>query len=222
MDDEKVHDGDAEAQVEDPVCGMQFAPERAAGQFEHEGRTYYFCNPGCLEKFRTEPAKYLETTNAVFPTPPAGNGPYTCPMDPEVVQDSPGACPICGMALEPQSISLEEGENPEFAIMKRRFRISLLLTAPILIVAMGEMLSGSIFKGSIWLQLILATPVVLWGGWPFFQRGWASVINRSLNMFTLIAVGTGAAYAYSVFAALFPNLLPESFRGHHGTRPGVF
>jgi P-type Cu+ transporter len=274
MDDKKVHGGNGKAEVEDPVCGMQFAPERAAGKFEHEGRTYYFCNPGCLEKFRSnpakylvpvanevqvkdpvcgmqfapeeaagklehkghtyyfcnpgclnkfsaEPSKYLETADAILPVPPVGRGPYTCPMDPEVVQDSPGACPICGMALEPKSVSLEEEENPEFVRMKRRFWISLLLTAPILMVAMGEMLSGSIFKGSVGLQLILATPVVLWGGWPFFQRAWVSVINRSLNMFTLIAVGTGTAYAYSVFAALFPSLLPESFRGQHGA-PQVY
>jgi P-type Cu+ transporter len=221
MDDEKVHGGKTEGKVEDPVCGMQFAPEQAAGKLEHEGRAYYFCNPGCLEKFRAEPAKYLEAANAILPVPSVGSALYTCPMDPEVVQDSPGACRICGMALEPKSVSLEEVENPEFVMMKRRFWISLLLTAPILMVAMGEMLSGSIFKGSVWLQLILATPVVLWGGWPFFQRAWASVVNRSLNMFTLIAVGTGTAYAYSVFATLFPNLLPESFRGHHGV-PQVY
>ena len=160
----------------------------------------------------------LRQSNAILPVPPVGRGPYTCPMDPEVVQDSPGACPICGMALEPKSVSLEEEENPEFALMKRRFWISLLLTAPILMAAMGEMLSGSIFKGSVWLQLILATPVVLWGGWPFFQRAWASVINRSLNMFTLIAVGTGTAYAYSVFAALFPSLLPSRSAATTGLR----
>ncbi len=246
-------------EVRDPVCGMTFAPKDAAGEFEYRGQIYYFCNPSCLKRFQADPAKYLEAAQAEAPSPgephsaviytcpmdpevrqsvpgpcpkcgmalepltptPAFRTEYVCPMHPEVVRDAPGACPICGMALEPRTATLQEENNPELVLMKRRFWISLALTVPILLVAMGEMLSGISFKSGLWIQLILATPVVLWGGWPFFQRGWASIVNRSLNMFTLIAVGTGTAYAYSVFATLFPGLLPASFRGHHGS-PQVY
>jgi len=245
--------------VTDPVCGMQFAPEQAAGKLEYQGQSFFFCDPSCLEKFRAEPAKYLEekkedTPSSLradetgfytcpmdpeirqgnpgpcpkcgmalerLPPEPAFRTQYICPMHPEIVQDSLVDCPICGMALEPKSASLTDAENPELVLMKRRFWISLVLTLPILLAAMGEMLSGLSLKTGVWLQLILATPVVLWGGWPFFQRGWVSVVNRSLNMFTLIAVGTGTAYAYSVVATLLPGLLPESFRGHQGT-PQVY
>jgi Cu+-exporting ATPase len=213
----------AKETVKDPVCGMQFPAEKAAGKGEHEGKTYYFCNLGCLEKFKAQPSKYLALAREV----PSASGKqdsgliYTCPMDPEIQQSAPGPCPKCGMALEPMTVTLEEVENPELVSMKRRFWISLILTAPILLVAMGEMLSGFQLRGGVWLQMILATPVVLWGGLPFFQRGWISVLNRSLNMFTLIAVGTGTAYGYSVFATLLPGLLPASFRGHHGT-PQVY
>jgi len=243
--------------VKDPVCGMEFPAEKAAGKLEHDGKTYHFCNPHCLEKFRSNPAKYLEPgAGGPSPAPVPGMvytcpmdpevrqsspGPcpkcgmalepmtpalasrteYVCPMHPEVVQDAPGSCPICGMALEPRTVTLEEEENPELTLMRRRFWISLLLTVPVLLIAMGEMLIGTSLKWGVWLQLAFATPVVLWGGWPFFQRGWASVVNRSLNMFTLIAVGTGTAYIYSVLATLFPDLLPPSFRGHHGT-PEVY
>jgi P-type Cu+ transporter len=243
--------------VTDPVCGMQFAPEDAAGELEYQGRTYYFCNKSCLEKFRLDPGIYLASEKAAKPSVPTGKvSGYTCPMDPEilqdvpgacpkcgmalepsmptvfrteyvcpmhpeVVQDAPGTCPICGMALEPRTASLEEEENPELVEMKRRFWICLALTIPVFVVAMGGMLLSFGMKAGIWIQFALATPVVLWGGWPFFQRGWASVRNRSLNMFTLIAVGTGTAYLYSVFATLFARLLPESFRGHHGL-PDVY
>jgi P-type Cu+ transporter len=225
MDGERIHlpvrdsgtSKNTETKVTDPVCGMQFPSDKAAGTLEHEGQTYYFCNPACLEKFSAQPAKYLAVA-AAQPFPPANQEDgmtYTCPMDPEIQQSTPGPCPKCGMALEAQTISLGEEENPELAVMKRRFWISLVLTAPIFLAAMGEMFSGSHFSGSIWFQWILATPVVLWGGWPFFQRGWASVVNRSPNMFTLIAVGTGTAYGYSVFATLLPGWLPDSFRSHH-------
>ena len=199
--------------VKDPVCGMTFETDRAAGSMEYKEQTYYFCNPGCLEKFRREPLKYLasvppsqaeETGNAKL---------YTCPMDPEVVQEKAGPCPICGMALEPQTVSLQDDPNPELDLMNHRLRVSLFLTLPILLIAMGGMIPGMHFKGSVWIQFILASPVVLWSGWPFFQRAWASLVNRSLNMFTLIAVGTGTAYVYSVVAVLFPRLLPESFLG---------
>jgi P-type Cu+ transporter len=209
--------------VKDPVCGMKFPPEKAAGKLEHEGKTYYFCNPGCLEKFRQDPEKYLAPALPARSQPEkaGASGIYICPMDPEVRQNKPGICPKCGMALELETAGLEEEENPELDVMKRRFRISLLLTAPILLIAMGEMLLKTAVHGGVWIQLVLATPVVLWGGLPFFQRGWASVVNRSLNMFTLIAVGTGTAYVYSVIAVVFPGLLPASFLGHHGV-PAVY
>ncbi|MBI4483040.1 MAG: heavy metal translocating P-type ATPase [Acidobacteria bacterium] len=155
-------------------------------------------------------------------TVPATMTQYVCPMHPEIVREEPGSCPICGMALEPRTATLEEEAHPELVDMTRRFWISLLLTAPILILAMAEMIPGQPLRHALpgrlltWTQLVLATPVVLWGGWPFFQRGWASIVNRSLNMFTLIAIGTGTAYFYSVAASLFPGILPHSFRGHGG------
>jgi P-type Cu+ transporter len=211
----------------DPVCGMKFAPERAAGKMEYRGQVYYFCNPTCLERFRSNPEKYLSPARpsmeemAPQPDKQEAGRIYVCPMDPEVRQSTPGSCPKCGMALEPQVMSLEDEENPDLIAMKNRFRASLILTAPILLLAMGEMLLKTKLQGGVWLQFVLATPVVLWGGWPFFQRGWRSLVNRSLNMFTLIALGTGTAYVYSVFATLLPELLPESFRGHHG-KPEVY
>jgi Cu+-exporting ATPase len=215
-----------DSQAKDPVCGMQFAPERAAGKLEYGDQIYYFCNKTCLEKFRSDPAKYLKPTATRAPSrsQKGCTEVYICPMDPEVRQNAPGACPKCGMALEPlmpAAESTQEEKNPELVAMKRRFWISLILTLPILLGAMGEMFPGFSFSVGVWLQLALATPVVLWGGWPFFHRGWVSVINRSLNMFTLIAIGTGTAYAYSVFATLFSGLFPESFRGHHGS-PAVY
>jgi Cu+-exporting ATPase len=208
--------------VKDPVCGMQFAPERAAGKMEYLGQTYHFCNISCLERFGADPESYLapreaaateilpQTGKADFPTA------YICPMHPEVRENAPGPCPKCGMALEPQTLRLEEEENPELKSMKRRFWISLVLTAAVFLLAMGEMVWHARPAWAVWLQLLFASPVVLWGGWPLFRRGWDSIINRSLNMFTLIAVGTGAAYAYSVFATLFPGFLPKSFSGHRG------
>jgi Cu+-exporting ATPase len=216
-----VETSDAGAKVRDPVCGMTFEPGKAAGEWEYRGQKYYFCNPGCLEKFRRNPLKYL------MPAPPS-EGPesygaklYTCPMDPEVVRDSPGACPICGMALEPQVTSLEDVDDPELDSMKRRLRASLFLTLPVLLIAMGGMIPWLHFRGSVWVQFVLASPVVLWAGWPFFQRAWTSIVNRRLNMFTLIAVGTGTAYLYSVVAVLFPRLLPAAFWGAHGS-PDVY
>jgi P-type Cu+ transporter len=217
-----VHQAATE-KVTDPVCGMTFAPERAAGKFECQGHTYYFCNPSCLEKFRLNPAVFLAPEEPSEPakTKVSDANTYTCPMDPEVRQNSPGPCPKCGMALEPIATILQEEENPEMSLMKRKFWISLVLTAPIFLIAMGEMIAHSSLQGGVWLQLALATPVVLWGGWPFFQRGWFSIINRSPNMFTLISTGTGVAYLYSVFAVLFPRWLPESFYGHRGA-PEVY
>ena len=147
---------------------------------------------------------------------------YVCPMDPEVVQDKPGACPKCGMALEPRTVTAEEEENPELTEMKRRFWISLILTVPVLFLAMSDYIPGQPIQHAMsgrlmaWIEFVLATPVVLWGGWPFFVRGWRSLVNRSLNMFTLISVGTGTAYLYSVVATLFPGIFPTSFRGEGG------
>ncbi len=152
---------------------------------------------------------------------------YTCPMHPQIVRPGPGNCPICGMALEPRTVTATEEDNPELRDMSRRFWISVILTVPLLAVAMADMLPGMpaqhvLPAGSLpWLELLLATPVVLWGGWPFFQRGWTSVVNRSLNMFTLIAMGTGVAYVYSVVATLIPGIFPPSFREMSG-RPAVY
>ncbi len=209
----------------DPVCGMKVNPATAAGKHEYQGHTYYFCNPRCLDKFRANPEAVLHPTHEQA-MPPAGaeNVEYTCPMDPEVVQLGPGTCPKCGMALEPKVFTLAniDAENPELTEMKRRFRFSLALTLPVFLLAMSEMLPGQPVQHALghtavtWLQFVLATPVVLWCGWPFFQRGWASIINRSPNMFTLIALGTGAAFGYSVLATLAPGLFPASFRGHGG------
>jgi Cu+-exporting ATPase len=201
--------------AKDPVCGMTVDPAKAAS-YEYGGKKWYFCCQHCLEKFRGDPQKYSGEKPAVA-APVIVGACYTCPMHPEVVRNGPGACPICGMALEPAVATLDEGENPELAIMRRRLWVSAILTAPILLMAMGGMaaqwLGG---RAEVWIEFLLATPVVLWGGWPFFERAWASVVHRSPNMFTLIAMGTGTAYVYSVAAALFPGVFPESFRGHGG------
>jgi Cu+-exporting ATPase len=210
----------------DPVCGMTVDPAHAAGSWEYGGKTWHFCSQHCLEKFRAEPGKYAgESAGKVqAPASVAARGAgvtYTCPMHPEVVRDGPGACPICGMALEPRTVTLEQQENPELADMQRRFWTSIVLTTPVLLMTMGEMVAGGSTaqvsgRLAIWIQLALATPVVLWGGWPFFERAWASVVHRSPNMFTLIAMGTGTAYLYSLIAAIFPSIFPDSFRGHGG------
>ena len=213
-------------QVTDPVCGMKFAPEKAAGRLEYNGEIYYFCNPGCLEKFRSDPENYLNASKSPEPMPSLLSTlamdegvEYICPMDPEVRQNVPGPCPICGMALEPDAISLHgrEAENSELIDMKRRFIISLILTLPVFLLSMGEMTMGAHIPLSAWIQLVLATPVVLWCGGPFFQRAWISLRNRNLNMFTLISLGTGTAYIYSVIAAALPGLLPRAFHVYHET-----
>ncbi|MGH9349781.1 MAG: heavy metal translocating P-type ATPase [Vicinamibacterales bacterium] len=208
--------------VVDPVCGMTVTPADAAGHAEHRGRTYYFCGRRCLERFREDPERFVaappvEASPAVAASPGVAATKWTCPMHPEIVRDGPGSCPICGMALEPMLPTGEEA-NPELEDMTRRFRVSAVLTAPILALMISEMLPSQPIQQwlpaatLLWLQFALATPVVLWGGWPFFERGWASVVNRSLNMFTLIALGTGTAYAYSVVALLVPGVFPDSFR----------
>ena len=243
----------------DPVCGMEVDEKSAAGSHKHAGKTYYFCNPHCLEVFKEDPDKFLTPAaergsdqpppGALYTCPmdpevrqekpgpcpkcgmaleplaiaaPATRTEYVCPMHPEIVRSEPGSCPICGMALEPRTVTLAEEQNPELVDMTRRFWSAVALSAPIFFFAMADMLPGRPLAGFIpprllnWFQLALATPVVLWGGWPFFQRGWASLVNRSLNMFTLIALGVGTAYLFSVAATVFPEIFPESFRGHGG------
>jgi len=251
--------------VLDPVCGMTVDPKQAAGTHVHQGQPYHFCSKHCVEKFKADPAKYLQrpspTVDAAHVSLSAPRAPaeeYTCPMDPEVRQREPGACPkcgmalepanvttpttrteytcpmhpeivrseagtcpICGMALEPRAVTAEE-VNPELVDMSRRFWISLILTAPILALMVSEMLPGRPLQqllsgqGLVWTQFLLASPVVLWAGWPLFERAWLSIVNRHLNMFTLIGLGTGAAYLYSVAATLFPGWFPDSFRAHSG------
>jgi P-type Cu+ transporter len=249
----------------DPVCGMEVQPDQAAGMTEYKDRTYYFCNPSCQKKFTADPERYIGQRGAARGTQdqsaPEGEtdrAEYTCPMDPEVRQQGPGACPkcgmalepadvtatptrteytcpmhpeivrseagtcpICGMALEPRTVTAEE-DNPELVDMTRRFWIALGLSVPLLGFMLFDMLPGQPLQQAlsgtilVWAQFLLASPVVLWAGWPLFQRAWASIVNRHLNMFTLIGLGTGAAYGYSLAATLFPGLFPDSFRGHGG------
>jgi P-type Cu+ transporter len=222
----------------DPVCGMEVKPETAAGSFSYQGRDFYFCSKGCLERFKANPRGYLTppplvSIGAPVAPPPAApdadrTAIYTCPMDPEIRHRGPGHCPKCGMALEPLAVGRGEDVNPELLAMTRRFWISLMLTAPLMIIAMSGMMGSQPLFGAgspalqHWIELGLATPVVLWGGWPFFQRGWASIVNRSLNMFTLIAMGTGTAYLYSIFATVVPSSFPSAFRLASGDLPVYF
>jgi P-type Cu+ transporter len=206
--------------VRDPVCGMTVDPHKTSHRAEHAGRTYYFCSAGCRQKFAADPARYLAPAEAEAPPPVPAGTIYTCPMHPQIRQAGPGACPICGMALEPELVSAEAAPNPELADMTRRFWVGLVLTLPVLALEMGghitnlHMLLGQ--PQSNWLQFAFATPVVLWAGWPFFVRGWQSLVSRNLNMFTLIAMGTGVAWLYSVVAILLPGLFPPTFRGADG------
>jgi P-type Cu+ transporter len=241
----------------DPVCGMTIEEEDAVGTHQHNGVTYYFCNPGCLERFQNDPDEFLAPAANAAP-PPAGatficpmdpevrserpgacpkcgmalepdlSNPaaltkteYTCPMHPEIVRDAPGSCPICGMALEPRVVSLLDAPNPELVDMTKRLRIAAVLTAPVFIVTMASMLVGAgrlMAYGAIvnWMGLVLATPTVFWAGWPFFERAWASIVNRSPNMFTLIGLGVGAAYSYSAVATVAPGVFPGGFWTHGG------
>ncbi len=208
----------------DPVCGMTVDPKGAKHRTVHEGHSYYFCSSGCLTKFEADPARYLEKEPQ--PARPAPEGTiYTCPMHPEIRQVGPGSCPICGMALEPVLASAAEEKNPELESMTRRFWIGLALTIPVFLLEMSSHLGfGHWLEGQWlnWLQLALATPVVLWGGWPFFERGWQSLKTRNLNMFTLIAMGTGVAWLYSIAATLFPGAFPAAFRMSGGAVPVYF
>jgi Cu+-exporting ATPase len=238
----------------DPVCGMRVEPQRAAARVEYRGQTYYFCKPGCAEKFRAMPERFLKARSVAAnersgdytcpmhpevregapgecpkcgtaleltaPGPPATATEYTCPMHPEIVRSEPGTCPICGMALEPRTVTGVE-VNPELRDMPRRFWVSTVLTIPILAIMVSELLPTQPLQhllGSalVWFQFVIASPVVLWGGWPIFKRAWQSIVNRSPNMFTLIGLGTGAAYGYSVIATLFPQIFPSSFRESSG------
>lgn len=268
--------------VKDPVCNMDVDPATAASSSEYKGQTYYFCSPGCVKRFNADPEKYLapkiaaaqppksqmvqiggiapaKTAIQTAPQQETGKGTvtyvcpmdpevrerkpgacpkcgmalepetveYTCPMHPEIVRNGPGNCPICGMALEPRvAAGVHEEDDSELRSMQRRLWGGVALSVPLLAIAMGGMAAGSPLHGlpagwMEWLQLLLATPVVLWGGWPFFQRGWTSLVNRHLNMFTLIAMGTGTAYLFSVIATLAPGIFPVSFLGHGG-RPEVY
>jgi Cu+-exporting ATPase len=211
--------------VKDPVCGMTVDPHTARHRHSHNGRPYYFCSAGCREKFVANPTQYLELEPRIAEPVPAGTI-YTCPMHPEIRRPGPGSCPICGMALEPELVSADAGPNPELADMSRRFWMGLVLTVPVFALEMGGHLTnlhqwiGQ--QTSNWIQLVLATPVVLWAGWPFFERAWTSLKTRNLNMFTLIAMGTGVAWVYSIVGTLLPALFPAAMRGHDGSVPVYF
>jgi Cu+-exporting ATPase len=224
----------------DPVCGMSVDPATAQHHTEHQGLTYYFCSAGCKTRFEATPERYLAAAPATHhhthhahhahhahhtaaPTQPVPEGSvWTCPMHPEVRRDGPGACPLCGMALEPLLAAVASGPSPELLDMRRRFWIALVLAAPVFVLEMGAHLFPALhhlvpMTISVWVQFVLATPVVLWAGWPFFVRAWASLGNRSLNMFTLIAMGTGVAWLYSVVATFAPGLFPTAFRAADGS-----
>jgi Cu+-exporting ATPase len=211
---------DARERERDPVCGMLVDPRTTPYRQQYAGRPYYFCSAGCLAKFLDNPTKYLASSAPPPPAVPEGTI-YTCPMHPQIRQVGPGFCPICGMALEPDLITATSGPNPELADMTRRFWLGLVLALPVVVLEMGGHLANLHMvigpKWSNWLQFLFATPVVLWAGWPFFVRGWQSLLTRNLNMFTLIAMGTGVAWLYSVVAVLFPEIFPPAFRGPDGT-----
>jgi Cu+-exporting ATPase len=209
----------------DPVCGMKVNPDTTAHRTELDGQPFFFCSAGCKAKFEADPQKHLSPRPAEPEAPPGTI--YTCPMHPEVRQVGPGACPICGMALEPEAITADSGPNPELADMTRRFWIGLAFALPVFVLEMGGHLFGAMShmvsrQASNWIQLALAAPVVLWAGRPFFVRGWASLKARRLNMFTLIAMGVGVAFAYSLVATGAPEAFPASFRDASGAVPVYF
>jgi Cu+-exporting ATPase len=224
-----AHDGNKVGAL-DPVCGMTVNPDSAAGSFDYKGKTYYFCSTHCLHRFQQDPESFLNPQPvSVTPTPkPDGARKYTCPMHPEIIRDGPGSCPICGMALEPLVASLDEEENVELKDMTRRFWVSVVLTIPVFALGMSDLIPGQPLQRLVpmstlaWLQLVLATPVVLWAGWPFFVRGWQSIVTRNLNMFTLIALGVAVGYVFSVIAVLAPGIFPASFHGAGGHVPVYF
>jgi len=214
------------AQARDPVCGMTVDTATAAYVTQHAGEEFHFCSAACRDKFVSDPEKYLEPQTE--PEPMSAGTQYTCPMHPEIIRDAPGDCPKCGMALEPMGVpDSDAGPNPELVDFTRRFWVSLALSIPLFVVAMGPMVGLPVrawlgAQVATWIELVLATPVVLWAAMPFFQRGWKSIVNRSPNMWTLIAIGVGVAYAYSVVATLFPGLFPPQFRGADGAVPVYF
>jgi Cu+-exporting ATPase len=211
------HAGHA-ATVRDPVCGMSVDPAKSPHRFDYRGETYHFCSAGCRTKFAADPQACLDKTKAKAAVPEGTI--YTCPMHPQIRQVGPGSCPICGMALEPEVASLDAPPNAELADMTLRFWVGLVLALPAVVLEMGGHLAGG--HGLIdqtlsnWIQLVFATPVVVWAGWPFFVRGWQSLLTRNLNMFTLIAMGTGVAYGYSLVGTVAPDIFPATFRGHGG------
>ena len=218
--------GQSDTKVIDPVCGMTVDPAKTAHHADHGGRAYHFCSAGCRTKFVADPERYLHPPEAK----PAERLPqgtiYTCPMHPEIRQVGAGSCPICGMALEPETVTADSGPNPELADMTRRFWVGLVLALPVFALEMGGHLTGLMMivsrHASEWIQLVLATPVVLWAGWPFFERGWVSLRTRRLNMFTLIAMGVGVAWLYSVVAVLAPHAFPAAIRTRDGSVPVYF
>lgn len=226
-----AHESHAQEAI-DPVCGMAVDPNESAGSATHQGKTYYFCSTHCLEKFKKSPRDFVRGNGGKqavsAPSSSLKDVEHTCPMHPEIRQMGPGSCPICGMALEPTEISLgEDAPNPELVDFTYRLKWGIALTSPLLILAMGEMLPGNPFEhwfsgnAMNWVQLFLSAPVVLWAGYPLFHRGWFSVKTRNLNMFTLIALGTGIAFVFSIAATLFPGLFPEAFKTHDG-RVGAY
>lgn len=208
----------------DPVCGMSVDPGTARS-FSFEDHRYFFCSEHCRTKFKESPSKFLNKSSLHHKSSSSSGQIYTCPMHPEIKQEKPGDCPICGMALEPMQISLDADEGTELKEMRKRLKVAVFLSLPLLLMSMGEMLpslKALLSAPSIALiQLLFSTPVVLWAGWPFFLRGYQSIKNRKLNMFTLIALGTGIAYIFSVIALLFPGLFPDAFRDHSG-KVGVY
>ena len=222
-DDHSTHGPDEQhsegnVSVRDPVCGMNVNPATSQHRFDHRGETYHFCSAGCQTKFATDPQKYLETSKPQAAVPEGTI--YTCPMHPQIRQVGPGNCPICGMALEPEVATLDAPPNAELLDMTRRFWVGLALALPAVVLEMGgHLVGGHAWVDqtlSNWIQLVFATPVVLWAGWPFFVRGWQSLLTRNLNMFTLIAMGTGVAYVYSLVGTVAPDIFPATFRGHGG------
>ena len=216
-----------EATAIDPVCGMSVTIEGAAHVAEHDGATHYFCSARCKDKFVSDPEDFLSGARLKQVEDVPEGTIYTCPMHPEIRQVGPGSCPICGMALEPETVSLEDGPDPELVDMTRRFWVSVLFTLPLFVYAMSDMVPWISFDRVIeparaqWAQLALATPVVLWGGWPFFERAWQSLKTRNLNMFTLIGFGVAIAFLFSLVATLLPDIFPPAFRDHSG-RVGVY
>ncbi|MGC1591778.1 MAG: heavy metal translocating P-type ATPase [Pseudolabrys sp.] len=217
------HEASPKDRAVDPVCSMTVDPHTAKHRADYHGHPYYFCSAGCRTKFVNGPQKYLDVRE---PEPVAENSVYTCPMHPQIRQVGPGSCPICGMALEPELAGSDIGPNPELIDMSRRFWIGIALTVPIFVLEMGSHIAGAHSwvdpNLSNYVQFAFATPVVLWAGWPFFVRGWQSLVTRNLNMFTLIAMGTGVAYAYSLIATFAPGLFPQAFRGGHGGAPATY